>query len=443
MAPIARAAARGHPHPVTQRGKRRRRTFLGPAGSRAPRARLGKVHRGHRAAVRPYDAQSRRITKTVGQTATHFFFNESWQVLETRVGSGPNPLDQYLWDIRYIDAAVVRFHDAGANGSYEDAGDNILYYTQDANFNTTALVDEATGDVVERYLYDPYGKATVLDDDWAADGDNASDVANVRLFQGQEFNPETGLDSSRMRPVYHPTLGVWASRDIPYIDGTNLYAYCGSDPPNLVDPEGLAAVTDYVLGAKVAQTYISRAQNGPVQRLRNWTKNWEDALDIQATNFMASALIPKDSEIAALTDSVMREFATNLCGGERSANGSPKSESYPEQPFTFHSWPLSDTLGTGWLSGEMTGTVTKNSACECGLVRIDASWKYKDTIQFMDWASSYENGWFSEGFVSAGLAALEGWFHLNNDTINGASFPLLATWKTTISACCEELADVG
>ena len=189
-----------------------------------------------------YDAQNRRITKTVGQTATHFFFNESWQVLEARVGSGPDPLDQYLWDIRYIDAAVVRFHDADTNGSYEDAGDNILYYTQDANFNTTALVDEATGDVAERYLYDPYGKATVLEDDWTADGDNASDVANVRLFQGQEFNPETGLDSSRMRPVYHPTLGVWASRDIPYVDGMNLYAYCGADPVNRVDPTGMREV---------------------------------------------------------------------------------------------------------------------------------------------------------------------------------------------------------
>jgi hypothetical protein len=69
-----------------------------------------------------YDGQNRRITKTVGETATHFFFNESWQVLETRVGSGPDPLDQYLWVLRYIDAAVVRFHDADTNGSYEDAG---------------------------------------------------------------------------------------------------------------------------------------------------------------------------------------------------------------------------------------------------------------------------------------------------------------------------------
>lgn len=47
-----------------------------------------------------------------------------------------------------------------------------LYYTNDANpngtrtgMNVTALVD-AVGDVVERTMYDPYGKVTVLDAGW-------------------------------------------------------------------------------------------------------------------------------------------------------------------------------------------------------------------------------------------------------------------------------------
>jgi hypothetical protein len=37
----------------------------------------------------------------------------------------------------------------------------------------TAVVD-AFGDVVERFLYDPYGRFTVLDANWSARWDNQS-----------------------------------------------------------------------------------------------------------------------------------------------------------------------------------------------------------------------------------------------------------------------------
>jgi ribosomal protein S12 methylthiotransferase accessory factor YcaO len=58
----------------------------------------------------------------------------------------------------------------------------------------TAVVS-AAGSVVERYMYAAYGEATILDANWDPDANNESDVANARLFQGQEYNPETGLDS--------------------------------------------------------------------------------------------------------------------------------------------------------------------------------------------------------------------------------------------------------
>jgi hypothetical protein len=40
-----------------------------------------------------------------------------------------------------------------------------LWVVQDANFNVTAVVDDS-GNVVERYVYDPFGQATVLDAEW-------------------------------------------------------------------------------------------------------------------------------------------------------------------------------------------------------------------------------------------------------------------------------------
>jgi hypothetical protein len=60
-------------------------------------------------------------------------------VLETRRGGEPDPLDQYFWDVRYVDAPVVRLHDGNINGNYEDTGDNILYYTTDAKCQRAAL----------------------------------------------------------------------------------------------------------------------------------------------------------------------------------------------------------------------------------------------------------------------------------------------------------------
>ncbi|MBM4017216.1 MAG: hypothetical protein FJ288_02640 [Planctomycetes bacterium] len=200
-----------------------------------------------------YDGRGRRIVKTAGETTTHYFFNENWQVVETRIGADPDPLDQYVWDIRYVDAPVVRFHDGNTDEDYDDPEDNILYYTQDANWNVTALLSEG-GHVVERYMYAAYGKVTVLDGEsgydadgqvteWSPDAQGASDWANDRAFQGQERDQQTGLHASRVRPVYHPTLGVFASRDNSYVDGMNLYQFCRSNPVALTDPMGLCAET--------------------------------------------------------------------------------------------------------------------------------------------------------------------------------------------------------
>jgi len=189
-----------------------------------------------------YDGQGRQIQKVVAgspDVTYDYYYNENWQAVEVRRDGDADPLDQYVWDPRYVDAPLVRFHDANTDGDYLDSGDNVLYYCQDANWNVTAVVS-AGGSVVERYMYAAYGKATVLEADWSADADGASDVANARLFQGEELNPETGLYSSRVRTTYHPTLGVFTSRDpAGYIDGSNVYQYCLSNPAGGTDPMGL------------------------------------------------------------------------------------------------------------------------------------------------------------------------------------------------------------
>ena len=79
------------------------------------------------------------------------------------------PERQYVWSGAspdaggYTDALVRR----DTNTDTDDlCDDETLYALGDSGFNTTALVDGTPGsgtfgDVVERYVYDPYGNVTI------------------------------------------------------------------------------------------------------------------------------------------------------------------------------------------------------------------------------------------------------------------------------------------
>ncbi len=71
------------------------------------------------------------------------------------------------------------------------------YFTNDANMNVTALLD-TSGDVVERYEYDGYGRAHVLDADYSSDADQFSDHAQDVLFAGYLHVGETFLRTVRV-----------------------------------------------------------------------------------------------------------------------------------------------------------------------------------------------------------------------------------------------------
>jgi RHS repeat-associated protein len=189
-----------------------------------------------------YDARTRRILKTVtnkgtlnGVTAFTWGGDSDWQCLEER-DSGGDLAARYTYSPGYIDAVAVQERDLNADDDFGDA-DEVVYYHSNTLFSVYALTD-AGEDLAERYRYDAYGAATVLDADWSTDGDGISDVGNIYDFTSRRLDAESDLMQYRYRYGF-PIIGRFISRD-PRARRSE-YSYCRAMPSRLLDPSGLVA----------------------------------------------------------------------------------------------------------------------------------------------------------------------------------------------------------
>ena len=93
----------------------------------------------------------------LGATTTVSFFNTNWQVVEDDVHTGTTTTGTvsnqytYVWGAGGINDLVAR----------DDGSGSRLYALEDANGDVTALAD-ASGAVVARFVYTPYGAVSVL-----------------------------------------------------------------------------------------------------------------------------------------------------------------------------------------------------------------------------------------------------------------------------------------
>ena len=113
-----------------------------------------------------------------------------------------------------------------------------VWYHSNTLYSLYALTDNSES-VVERYRYDAYGAATVLDADGSDDADGLSDAENPYLFTARRLDLESDLMYYRNRQ-YSVTLGPFISRDPQgYADWFNLYCYVMAQATRRVDPMGL------------------------------------------------------------------------------------------------------------------------------------------------------------------------------------------------------------
>ena len=124
-----------------------------------------------------------------------------------------------------------------------------LYAQRNANDDVTALVN-TSGQVQERYLYDPYGSVTITDASWNPRTGNTSSFGWRYLHQGGRLDAATGWYDFRNRDLI-PSEGRWAERDpLGLAAGdANIYRYVASAPANSVDPSGLIDWGDLVTRA--------------------------------------------------------------------------------------------------------------------------------------------------------------------------------------------------
>ncbi len=113
-------------------------------------------------------------------------------------------------------------------------GENTYYYVTNIQGDVMALVG-SNGQTVVSYAYTAYGVVT-------ASGDATVIALNPLTYRGYVYDTETGLYYLQSR-YYDPAVGRFINADVYTTTGqgfigNNMFAYCGNNPVNRVDPSG-------------------------------------------------------------------------------------------------------------------------------------------------------------------------------------------------------------
>ena len=164
-----------------------------------------------------------RCVKRVSGTTTYLYY-DGWNLIQE--GSSATSVDRIYVHGNRVDEIVA-----------DQAGGVWSYHHYDARGHCILLTD-ASGNLVEQYSYDAFGKVYYYD----GAGNALTDTArgNRFLFTGREWLSTLRLYDYRNR-LYLPELGRFIQPDPKeFAAGDyNLYRYCHNDPVNKSDPTGL------------------------------------------------------------------------------------------------------------------------------------------------------------------------------------------------------------
>ena len=210
-----------------------------------------------------YDMQGRRLTKN----ALSFTYDSNGKLIAQSDGL------RFLYD-----------HTGVVGLKYNDS---VYVYRKDAQGNIIAILDD-TGKVVVRYAYDAWGKHTVEDISGIGLGN-----LNPFRYRGYYYDVATGLYYLNTR-YYDPETGRFISPDgIEYLDpdtinGLNLYAYCGNDPVNRIDPNGNFWFATLFVSMLIGG-FITGTTKAVVEGIQDGT--WRDIMGAFVGGFITGAFL--------------------------------------------------------------------------------------------------------------------------------------------------------
>ncbi len=185
-----------------------------------------------------YDYAGNRLSKTVNESNTTFYVNDTTTDLTQVVAETDNNGNETAYYTRGDELV-----------SMEKEGE-ICYYLYDGHSNVRILTNEA-GRITDRYSYDAYGCLL----------EKEGDTKNEFLYTGEQYNANTGLYYLRARYM-NPETGTFISMDSyqgSIYDPISLhkYLYANANPVMYSDPSGYSAEDDMI--ALEGETIIAAA----------------------------------------------------------------------------------------------------------------------------------------------------------------------------------------
>ncbi|MCV4157810.1 RHS repeat protein, partial [Pseudomonas aeruginosa] len=193
---------------------------------------------GQQVAEYRYNALGQRIVKLTPESVTTYLYGPDGQLLgeAEHDGSGRKLRAQYyLW----LDSLPLATIDADYDAQGKVGNPTLLYLHGD-HLDTPRLATDASGQITWQWQSDAFGRGEALS--------QGSTQVNLR-FPGQYYDAESGLHYNYFRD-YDPETGRYVESDPIGLDGgLNTYAYVGSNPVGLVDPNGLSPTATAGAGA--------------------------------------------------------------------------------------------------------------------------------------------------------------------------------------------------
>ena len=255
-----------------------------------------------------YDESGLRTRKYNGSEYTYYDRDASGNLVHETRNNGKDHL-YYYYD---------------ANGSIGSISYNGVRYAFLKNLqgDVIAILD-TDGEVVARYTYDAWGKVLSVTDANGNANTSSTFIGNVNpiRYRGYYYDKETGFYYVSSR-YYDPEVGRWINADNQLtiggdMTGVNLFAYCGNNPVNRIDPTGEAwwhwvaavAVVAVAAVAVVATAGGAAAGLAAVAAVGNGVAAATTASTVAAGAFIGSATALGVAAVTAAATSSSQEFA--------------------------------------------------------------------------------------------------------------------------------------